>query len=134
MNTGVVSSRIRGFIDRRLRPLILLQGEGNTTFLAMVDTGFNAEMWCGDELAGDLNFMPTGVFRPVSTAGGGHVVELANGYIQWFGVRRSVVALVKAEEQKRNQDEPSALVGTALIRPDRLVLDFLEETLEISRS
>jgi predicted aspartyl protease len=131
MTTSATPLVMRGYIDKRLRPLLLMRGD--IEFVAMVDTGFNAEMWCGDELAGDLNFRPSGVYRPVSTVGGSHVAELGEGSVEWFGIRRTIISLVKADEPKKARREPSALIGMALLRPDRLIVDLLDNSLIIVR-
>lgn len=130
-----MSSRqpVRGFVDRRKRPLLGMQGNEGQRFIALVDTGFNAAFWCGSQTAGWLNFVPTGKYARVVTAGGRHRAELAHGYIKWLGELREIVALVKSNESMPlHPNEPSALIGTQLLFPGRLLIDFLEERVEIS--
>lgn len=129
-----MSSRqpVRGFIDRRKRPLVGMEGNEGQGFIALVDTGFNAALWCGSQMAGRLNFIPTGEFIRVVTAGGQHRAELARGHVTWFGEPRSIVALVKMDEPMPvSPNELAALIGTRLLFPGRLVIDFLEERVEI---
>jgi hypothetical protein len=105
--------------------------------LVLVDTGFNGELLLNESEATHLNCE----IRDYSEA-----VELADrerrmlkrGRIQilWFGRPRELDLLITSAEGARAAlaDEPHGLVGTALISPHVLTIDFATRRVVISEN
>lgn len=125
-----------GSIDQRRRPLVRVsRADGEDAFLALVDTGFNGDLYMAESVARQLGF---------ELRAGKTIVELADrrfqlirhakGTIRWLGGPRRVEVFV-APDQEQNRplgpDEPVALLGTGLLSPNVLLLDFSDMTIEI---
>jgi predicted aspartyl protease len=123
-----------GSIDDLLRPVVRIQQSGpDDEFLALLDTGFNGELFLSPGDATRFGFRLSGVVSLVRLAGGRtHRVQRGNGKIVWLGKTREIEALVSinADETIR-ADEPIALVGTRLLYPHILLIDFAAGTVEI---
>jgi predicted aspartyl protease len=121
-------SEIVGHADLRHRPLINLSIPGREDpVLALIDTGFNGYLLTNHNVAQQLDFRLPGIEISVELAG--HTVrrfELADGRIDWFGEIRQVPVLVSSDEPAMSTvaDEPWILIGTALLNPHRLIIDF----------
>lgn len=118
---------IRGVVDIWKRPLLTLEW-GEIKILALIDTGFNGKLFLGDELAGELDFRPTGFFERVSYGAGSGRASIAEGEVRWKGSRRAIDAFVASNVTRTNNvSEPEILIGTGLLFPDVLTIDFLDE-------
>lgn len=121
-------SFIRGRIDTKKRPLAMLEWRNGVRALAIIDTAFDGYLFLGDTLAGELNFEPTTIFRPVSYASGNGEIELSHGEVFWKGQWIRISAhVVDDSERTHATTEPAVLIGTRLLFPDVLTVDFLEE-------
>lgn len=123
-----------GSIDLRRRPIVRIDKEGREDgFLALLDTGFNGELLVSQTDAEVLGFARRAGTSTAELAGG-QVYELSRGQgeILWLGRKRRVDVLISAEATRPRRDgEPVALVGTRLLAPHMLLIDFLSSTVEI---
>jgi predicted aspartyl protease len=131
-------SEIIGHVDPRDRPLISLSLPGqDDEFLVTVDTGFNGELLIHDAATFPLAFERTGVDVYVEFADGGRrTLELASGSIVWFGRQRAVDIWIAKVDSKRSSraDEPAGLIGTGLISPHSLTIDFAARRVVIAEN
>lgn len=117
-----------GRVDDGLRPLLRLMVPDGNPILGLVDTGFNGEFWftradavaCGvffEDLTEHTGYAAG--MRPVREAFG----ELR---IEWFGAERVVGVVIDLDSPHRttSADEPMALIGTALLAPATMTLNF----------
>lgn len=130
-----------GFIASRTRkPMFVLNTTSGVRFPAVVDTGFNGQllmdMWTGH----GLNVEMTGEYIPVTLAGGIQGEAQIGGLsIEWFGLSRFLqVTVLQIRPQypylaPAHLSESEVLIGTALMHPGRLTVDFLEETVRLNR-
>lgn len=58
------------------------------------------------------------------------IVRVTQASIQWLGAQRSVEVFVSENWQPRSED-PVGLIGTGLLTPHLLLVDFAERTVEI---
>jgi predicted aspartyl protease len=128
-------SELVGHVDERDRPLIRVPiPDRDRSFLALVDTGFNGWllMEAGDAVS--LGFVLSELAVSVEFAGRGRShLGVAHGYIVWFGRRHRVEVLMSTARAGRpaSPDEPVALLGTRLLRPHQLKVDFGDRTVAI---
>ena len=99
----------------------------------MLDTGFNGELLMAANDVALFGFRQSEIRSKVELAGG-RVYELRRGLgeIVWLGRRRRVELLISADPpQPRRDGDPIALVGTRLLAPNLLLIDFTAATVEI---
>jgi predicted aspartyl protease len=123
-----------GSVDERLRPLIrLTAAKGDDDVLCLLDTGFNGELLVRRAEADRLGLLPIGSSEVAEFAGGERVrLQLAEGNIHWLGELRFVRALISADDRLPvSADAPQVLVGTRLLFPHLLLIDFSAATVEI---
>ena len=129
--SGVALSEIT--VDRLGRPVVRVEIPGGESFLAHIDTGFNGEMMLAEFDARRLGFTIATKAANVTVAG--DVVQRVmegSGTIHWFGEARRVELYVStATPSKRMDDGPVALIGTRLLIPHLLLVDFARGTVEI---
>lgn len=126
-------ARERGFLDARMRAFIALRlGSGHANL--QVDTGFNAEVLIGNLTAAQLGVVPETAFIDLYPAGSGSPFRARIGHVDvaWLGQFRRIDVLVYENEQPRARGEPDGLLGTGLIHPNKLTLDYLNDIVEIS--
>jgi predicted aspartyl protease len=126
-------SRIVGAIDRLRRPVIRLETPAGDSFLALVDTGFNGELMLSEADAGSLGFTVSRLTLKVMLAGDtSQIIKEGSGRIRWFDTDRKVNLIVSPTSHlRRADDDPIALIGTRLLTPHLLLVDFEANTLEI---
>jgi predicted aspartyl protease len=127
-------SEIVGHVDARDRPLMRVAlPDGDQSFLAVVDTGFNGWLMMEATDARNLKFALSDASTSVELAEGGRKrVEIARGEIMWFGRCHPIEVFVSTGERARAAaDEPIALVGTRLLSPHRLEIDFEKRLVRI---
>ena len=127
-SSGEALSDIVGHIDGRNRPLVTFSVPGHEdAVLALIDTGFNGYLLMHEDVAGRLGFVNRGLTTTVEFAGHArHRLNVADGRISWFDRLVDVSVLVSSDSPPRAAapDEPIALIGTALLNPHKLVVDF----------
>ena len=125
-----------GSVDQRRRPIVRVELPDNRTgILALPDTGFNGDILCDHRDLETLNVTLQTGYSTVELAGG-VMQEVHRGWtrIIWLGRHRRVDVIVlihKAATPLPAADEPVALVGTGLLWPNLLMIDFNAQTVEI---
>jgi predicted aspartyl protease len=125
-----------GSVDARGRPVLRVAMQGaEDEFLVVVDTGFNGDVFISSNDAGKLGIQLSGFEEKVEVAGGVlQRVENAKCELTWFGKPRLVVVTIGLEPASpRREDDPIALIGTGLLRPHLLLIDYEAGTVEIER-
>ena len=126
-------AKLVGSIDQLVRPLVRLQLlEVGEEFLALIDTGFNGELMMGVDAARETGVVFDEKLATVEYASG-EVREVFEGRLEihWLGRRHRVSVLVSDSIPPPRTDAPVAMIGTRLLRPHLLFIDFGAETLEI---
>jgi predicted aspartyl protease len=124
---GEVLSEIIGHVDSRDRPIVSLTLPGqDDSLLVIVDTGFNGQLLIRDNDAARLNCGSARVELTVEMADRrSRVLKRARGSIFWFGRQRNVDVWLSAEPHRAAlPEEPVGLLGTGLLSPHRLTIDF----------
>jgi predicted aspartyl protease len=126
-------SKEAGRIDYRGRPIVRLETLAGETFLALVDTGFNGQLLLSDQDARVLGFKVDTTSVKASLAG--DIVEKMNsgrGIIKWMGKQRQVELIVSSKRPAlRRDDDPIALIGSGLLTPHLLFIDYQTKSVEI---
>jgi predicted aspartyl protease len=129
---------IIGHVDNRDRPIVLLSVDGmEDGFPVIVDTGFNGELLINDTEISRLQCRMTGVEAPIEFANKERrTIVFARSRVVWFGRAQDVRVWVTAAEPDRAAaaDEPVGLLGTALLKPHRLTVDFATRRVVISEN
>jgi predicted aspartyl protease len=122
-----------GGIDQRRRPLIRLKlSDRDVEILCLLDTGFNGELMIDKQNCAILGFDRRQDFSIVEFADGRvQRMQGAVGLVDWLGVARRVAILVSDGSHRSGPDDPIGLVGTGLLHPNLLLLDFQTGTVEI---
>jgi predicted aspartyl protease len=127
-----------GHVDPRNRPIISLSvSDQEDAFLAIVDTGFNGELLISETEVRRFKCEFLHLEAPVEFANRErHMVSLARSRIIWFGRVQEVRVWITAAEAGRGAvlDEPVALLGTALLNPYRLTVDFTKRRVVITEA
>jgi predicted aspartyl protease len=132
--SGEALSKLLGSVDLRGRPVVrIAHMQGEDEFLAIVDTGFNGQLLVSES---DLLQFGPGTTRVSATVevAGGLVQEVERAYYQimWMGKSRLVDVIISIDTRRLSAgDEPIALIGTGLLKPHLLLIDFDAGTVEI---
>jgi predicted aspartyl protease len=120
-----------GSVDHLGRPVLQIEGK-NDHFLVLVDTGFNGDLLVTEAASRALGAIQHGLVTTLELGDGSRTKVLqARATIPWIE-RNRVVKVFIAKNWHPTGDNPVGLLGTALIAPHRLVVDFDDRTLEIS--
>ena len=123
-------AKVVGSVDGRSRPVIRINGK-HESILVVVDTGFNGALMLTRTAANLLGADPIRRETEVELGDGRTVlVKEANALIPWLGRERRVRVLV-SDAWAPVGDEPVGLLGTELLAPHLLLVDFTEGTVEI---
>ena len=125
-----------GSVDALRRPLVRLRRVGaEDDFLALVDTGFNGDLHMDEKTALRLGFnLRASKDRVTFADGREEAVRLGHGAIAWLGGERRVEVFVSPNHtlaRAERDDEPVALLGTGLLAPHIILIDFEAATVEI---
>ena len=123
-------AKVTGSVDERGRPLVRLEGKTDSVLL-VVDTGFNGDLMTSREGARLLGVEPDIDVTEVEL-GDGRTVKVNEGRatIIWLEQARRVRVLV-SDDWNPAGDAPVGLLGTQLLVPHLLLIDFAEGTVEI---
>jgi predicted aspartyl protease len=121
-----------GGLDGKGRPMVRLRVTGaEDELLCMLDTGYSGELWMSEALARQFGFDATNVDAIAATATNELAeVRIYSGEIEWLGAKREVTVQAHRGPASRQPDaEPYALLGTELLQPTLLLVDFPERTI-----
>ena len=126
-----------GSVDHRRRPLVRIERvDDSEGFLALLDTGFNGEIFVAIADVERLGFRLRSGYSTVEIASGQMLtVQRGDAEVMWLGERRRVEIFVStAPPPARKADDPVALLGTKLLWPNLLFIDFATGIIEIEGS
>lgn len=123
-------AKVTGSVDDRGRPVVRIEGKTDS-FLLVVDTGFNGDLMISRSAADTLGMTLSDDETSVEL-GDGTTASVFEGRttIPWLGAERRVRVLVSDTWQPSNE-VPSGLLGTELMTPHLLFVDFGARTVEI---
>jgi predicted aspartyl protease len=131
-------AEIIGHVDGRNRLLVSLPvPDSDDNVLVAIDTGFNKELLIDRAHVGRFKCELTEVAEQVEIADHTrHSFVLAHGQIVWFGRLREVDILVPPTARPRAllADEPVGLLGTGLLTPHKLMVDFATRRVVITEN
>ncbi len=107
------------------------------SFLVVIDTGFNGQLLIHNTDLARIKCDLTDLMVTAEFAGRQrHMLNRARSRIIWFGRPLDVDVLIAAAEQARAAltDEPIGLLGTALLVPHQLTVDFATRRVVISQN
>ena len=116
-----------GHVDSRGRPLLRVEIPArDDALLVLVDTGFNGEVMLSRAVALQLGLVLHDIRSIVQLADGRtRTVQSASVVIVWLGQTRRVEVLATGHSGVSiDPDEPTTLIGTALLSPHQLKIDF----------
>jgi predicted aspartyl protease len=123
-------AKVIGSVDARGRPVVRIEGK-HESILVIVDTGFNRHLMTTRATATLLGADPIRRETEVQLGDGRTVrVYETRATIMWLDRERRVRVLV-SDEWTTIGDEPSGLLGTDLLLPHMLRIDFARRTVEI---
>ena len=127
-------AKLIGSVDHLGRPLVRLSDVGaqHVEILALVDTGFNGGLMMGLKLAEDLGVELDEDSVRVEL-GNGAAANVHQGLVGmiWLGRHRTAQVFASESWVQGHPDAPVALLGTGLLRPHLLLVDFDAATVEI---
>ena len=123
-------AKVIGSVDLRGRPIIRLE-VGDDSILLVVDTGFNGDLMLARSAARLLGVDPR-IRETDVELGDGRTVQVkeARTTIRWLEHDRRARILV-SDDWTVIGDAPAGLVGTELLAPHLLLIDFAGRTVEI---
>jgi predicted aspartyl protease len=134
-------SEITGSLDARRRPLVRLPVAGNDDLLAIVDTAFTGELLLDEDVARNWGVLVLDVGAEIELGDGStRIVKQGLLSVFWFDLERDVTVQIVARDQPlsvrrpRVDGEPFALVGTELLVPHVLNVDFGTAVVSIKRA
>ncbi len=125
-------SKLIGSVDQLDRPVVRVAIMGrDDDVLATIDTGFNGEVMMA---MGDAAILGVTVLEGKRDVELGHsqsvAVHVGRMRILWLEVERDVSVLI-SDRATSTLDGPVMLVGTRLLTPHLLLVDFAQGTVEI---
>lgn len=126
-------AKLIGSIDDLGRPLVRLKlPRGQDDLLAIIDTGFNGELMMSLSVARSLAMPLENDLVPIEL-GTGTIERVYVGQldVRWLEQEQRLRVLVSKTWPAPRPDAPVALIGTRLLRPHLLMIDFGADTLEI---
>ena len=123
-------AKVTGSVDDRGRPVVRLDGKDDS-ILVTVDTGFNGDLMVTREAAKVLGVDVTEIKSKIELGDGTIArVHESPALLSWLGELRSTTVFV-ADTWTTSPDAPSGLLGTRLLSPHLLLVDFDGRTVEI---
>jgi len=124
--------KLVGSVDPIGRPVVRVAVMGrDDEMLATIDTGFNGELMMG---SGDAELLGVAVREQADAVELGHGQRIGVGVgllrIRWLDAERTAKVLISDQRELRRTG-PVALIGTALLKPHLLLIDFAQGTVEI---
>jgi predicted aspartyl protease len=121
-------AEILGHVDARDRPIVSVLVPGQEDAISLtIDTGFNGQLLINAVAIDRFKCESLNVEAPVEFANREcRALPLTRGRIIWFGRPQDVEVWITPAESGRTAapDEPVGLLGTGLLKPHRLTVDF----------
>lgn len=125
---------MRGRVDGSRQPYLTIDVANGLSFSGLVDTGFDAKLFIDEPTATRIGARYTGNHECLDVAHGQTItVDIYELEIIWFNVLLRVEALVLPNDPANPALEFRNLIGTELLSPDTLVIDFGAPVMEIRR-
>ena len=122
--------KLAGSVDERGRPTVRLETP-NESLLVVVDTGFNGDLMLSRDAARVLGAASDFSETEVELGDGKNArVFEARTVIEWLGKQRPVRVLI-SDELTTHGDAPVGLLGTNLLAPHVLRIDFAEGSVSV---
>lgn len=131
----MAKNKLTGFIEpKSYKPCLLLATAAGKQFRAILDTGFNGQLLMDWQVAVGLEVEMTGEEIPMYLADGTPCTgETGWLSIAWFGWNRPTpVFVVPPNTSAFGKGEAETLIGTRLMHPNILRIDFLEQEVILS--
>ena len=123
-------AKVIGSVDQRGRPVVRMDGRQDS-FLVVVDTGFNGDLMLTRAAAGLLGVEASTDETEVELGDGRTVhVNETRTTINWLD-RPRLVRIFVSDAWTTTGDAPAGLIGTQLLAPHLLLIDFANGTVEI---
>jgi predicted aspartyl protease len=123
-------AKVRGSVDHLGRPVIRIEHR-DISILAVIDTGFNGELMVPAATALSLGVAFSMEVTTVELGNGARAsVRDGEATINWLDDTRRVRVFV-SESWLPTGDAPQGLLGTGLLTPHLLLIDFERKTVEI---
>lgn len=129
----VALAKLLGSVDDRGRPVVRITVVGrDDDVLATIDTGFNGEVMIVEGDVAAVGVIARREGRRVEL-GHGESVTVRSGRLRigWLGHDREVSVLVGERREASRIGDPILLIGTRLLSPHLLFIDFDARTVEI---
>ncbi len=124
-------AKVIGSVDDRGRPVVRLEGKVES-LLVVVDTGFNGDLMVTRAGAQALGLPLTGRTSGVELGDGSRrEINEVRAKISWLGEEREIWVLVADNWVPKSPDDPVGLLGTELLPPHLLLVDFTARTVAI---
>jgi hypothetical protein len=134
-------SELIGSLDHRRRPLIRVPASGKDDLLAIIDTAFTGELLLDEMVAQSWGVLVVDAETKIEL-GDGSVKVVKQGLltVTWFDEQRDATVQIVSRDpntsgrRPRQDGEPFALLGTELLAPDILTVDFSAAVVSIKRA
>lgn len=114
---------------------------GKDDLLAIIDTAFTGELLLDEDIARSGGVLVLDVSAQIELGDGSHkVVKQGLLTVTWFGEERDATVQIVARDpttsgrRPRQDGEPFALVGTELLAPDILTVNFTTAVVSVKRA
>jgi predicted aspartyl protease len=131
-------SEMIGSIDDRRRPLVRVPVSGQDDLLAIIDTAFTGELLLDEDVAERWGVVFVNIDGQIELGDGSRkFVKQGLLTITWFDADRDTsVQIVPSEPSRRTRQdgEPFALLGTELLAPSILNVNFTSGVVSIQQA
>ena len=125
--------KLVGSVDHLGRPVVRVAVVGrDDDVLATIDTGFNGELMLA---AGDAAAIGVKLLEDAEEVELGDrsaiAIKLGKLRLRWLDTERDVTVFVSPRKDPTREGSPVMLIGTRLLAPHLLLIDFAANTVEI---
>lgn len=125
---------VKGYFDAKTRAFVEMVAASGQRAHLQIDTGFNGAVLIGDLTAQRLGVSAFTGYEDVQPAGSAAPfrVGMATLDASWLSRTRRIDVMVWQNEVPKGRGEPDGLLGTGLIHPGKLLLDYINGIVELS--